>query len=209
MIKVIVNADDFGLSSKFNEKILEAGRDGAITSVSVMVNRINKEQDEQVRSLLRLRDSGIGIGLHLEVYNPGTEHDDMRVQFKRFCEIFGRPDHLDLHTLKGAIIGLNSAIGLARAEGLPMRNHGLMQGIRTTTAMPFFVTNHSWSSTLHFVEGMRDGHSYELAGHPGEFDLDCHDKLNASRIVDYEVLEFVKEILQSRGNVWLTNFSAI
>ena len=52
MIKLIINADDFGYSKVFNEKILDLLKKGYIKSTTVMVNWITQEQDKQNQILM-------------------------------------------------------------------------------------------------------------------------------------------------------------
>ncbi|HEV2320075.1 MAG TPA: hopanoid biosynthesis-associated protein HpnK [Verrucomicrobiae bacterium] len=59
--RLIVNADDFGLSNSVNEAVLRAHCDGILTSASLMVNEVGF--DEAVR--LAKENPSLGIGLHL------------------------------------------------------------------------------------------------------------------------------------------------
>jgi hopanoid biosynthesis associated protein HpnK len=61
MKELIINADDFGLSSGANRGIIAAWRDGILTSASLMVN--GEAFDEAV-SLARV-NHGLQVGLHL------------------------------------------------------------------------------------------------------------------------------------------------
>src|SRR5438046_6346653 len=62
--RLVVNADDFGLSTGVNRGILEAHAAGVVSSVSVLVNTPGWTD-----ALRRLRDlgpaPGLGVGLHL------------------------------------------------------------------------------------------------------------------------------------------------
>ena len=59
---LIVNADDWGVTEGVSRGIVEAGRRGIVTSTTVMVNR------PVPRALVdELLDSGLGIGLHLNL----------------------------------------------------------------------------------------------------------------------------------------------
>ena len=51
MIKLIINADDFGYSKVFNEKILDLLEKDFIKSTTVLVNWITDEQKEQIQRL--------------------------------------------------------------------------------------------------------------------------------------------------------------
>jgi chitin disaccharide deacetylase len=59
--RLIVNADDFGLSHSVNQAVIQAHRDGILTTASLMVNESGFE--EAVR--LAKDNPGLGVGLHL------------------------------------------------------------------------------------------------------------------------------------------------
>lgn len=59
--RLIVNADDFGLSHPVNEAVVRAHREGILTSASLMVNEPGF--DEAVK--LAKENSRLGVGLHL------------------------------------------------------------------------------------------------------------------------------------------------
>ena len=66
MIKLIINADDFGFRPLFNKMILELIEEEAVTSTSVMVDEIDFEQKEQVKKLIQLaKKHHLSIGLHV------------------------------------------------------------------------------------------------------------------------------------------------
>src|SRR6266480_4583843 len=110
---VIVNADDFGLSSGVNRGIAEAHRHGIVTSASLMVRK-----PAAIDAVAIARDCPeLSLGLHLDLgewaYRDGewqplyevvdvADADAVRYevlqQFDRFCELTGRtPTHLDSH----------------------------------------------------------------------------------------------------------------
>jgi hopanoid biosynthesis associated protein HpnK len=59
--RLIVNADDFGLSSSVNEAVVRAHREGILTTASLMVNEPGF--DEAVK--LAMENPKLGVGLHL------------------------------------------------------------------------------------------------------------------------------------------------
>jgi hopanoid biosynthesis associated protein HpnK len=59
--RLIVNADDFGLSRSVNEAVIRAHRDGILTTASLMVNEPGF--DEAVK--LAKENPRLGVGLHL------------------------------------------------------------------------------------------------------------------------------------------------
>lgn len=61
LLPLIINADDFGLSSSVNHAIIQAHREGVLTSASLMVNE--GAADEAVR--LAKENPTLAVGLHL------------------------------------------------------------------------------------------------------------------------------------------------
>src|SRR5471032_1903909 len=59
--RLIVNADDFGLSRSVNEAVISAHREGILTTASLMVNEPGF--DEAVK--LAGENPRLGVGLHL------------------------------------------------------------------------------------------------------------------------------------------------
>ena len=59
--KVIINADDFGISEEVNEAVVRAFRNGVLTSTSLMVTGDAVEQAVQ----LAKENPGLGVGIHL------------------------------------------------------------------------------------------------------------------------------------------------
>jgi hopanoid biosynthesis associated protein HpnK len=59
--RLIVNADDFGLSHSVNAAVIRAHREGILTSASLMVNETGFDEAVQ----LAKENPGLGIGLHL------------------------------------------------------------------------------------------------------------------------------------------------
>ena len=59
--RLIVNADDFGLSHSVNQAVIRAHRDGILTAASLMVNEAGFDEAAQ----LAKENSRLGVGLHL------------------------------------------------------------------------------------------------------------------------------------------------
>jgi predicted glycoside hydrolase/deacetylase ChbG (UPF0249 family) len=149
---LIVNADDFGLTRGVSRGILDAHRDGIVTSTTALVNLApHPDLDEEARGL-----EGLGLGLHLNltwgapVSPPATvpslvspegrfvrdvgavgaraTAEDVRreaeAQIEAFARRFGRPpSHLDSHHHVHRQPGVMEAVlGVALAAALPLRS---------------------------------------------------------------------------------------
>jgi predicted glycoside hydrolase/deacetylase ChbG (UPF0249 family) len=71
---LIVNADDFGLTSGVSRGILEAGRHGIVTSTTLLVNRAMSPDQ-----IGELQGSGLGVGVHLNLTLGVPVSDPRRV----------------------------------------------------------------------------------------------------------------------------------
>lgn len=89
--RLIVTADDYGYSLRYDEGILRAARAGAIDAASAMVLR-------EAGDPAPLLEAGVEVGLHLEL-PPGVDAEgEPRRQLAAFERRFGRPpDYLDGH----------------------------------------------------------------------------------------------------------------
>ena len=148
---LIVNADDFGLTPGVSRGILEAHRNGIVTSTTLLVNReIPPAQRDELQA------SGLGVGVHLNltlgtpVSNPRrvpslvdaegrfirdareaaarARIDEARIelgsQIDAFRKIMGRfPTHLDTHHHVGRHDPiLDLVLDFARALKVPVRS---------------------------------------------------------------------------------------
>jgi predicted glycoside hydrolase/deacetylase ChbG (UPF0249 family) len=148
MRRLIVNADDFGLTSGVSEGILEAHRHGIVTSTTMLVNR------PIARAVLdRLADSDLGVGLHVNLTlgrpltrassltgadgqfvrepvvvaaraRPADVVREIAAQIEAFERLLGRPpDHLDSHHHVGMSEPIRTALLEAgRALAVPVRS---------------------------------------------------------------------------------------
>lgn len=122
---LIVNADDYGLCEGVDRGIREAAVQGAVTSVSVLVERLTAE------SLRALRDEAphVGVGLHVDLTSDLSRFEGREVearvaaQFARFCDVVGAPPtHLDTH--KHAHRDRPGVLECLAGYGLPVRANG-------------------------------------------------------------------------------------
>jgi chitin disaccharide deacetylase len=135
---LIVNADDFGLSSGVNRGIARAHDEGIVTSASAMVRQ---DAIEEAAELARGRPR-LAIGLHLDlsewVYRDGewvplyevvvaedraAVEAEVAAQLARFVSLFGRqPTHLDSHQHRHLEEPVRSVVvETGRRLGVPVR----------------------------------------------------------------------------------------
>lgn len=122
-MKLIVNADDFGLTDGVTYGILDAMRKGIVTSTTMMVNTPGTAK----AATIARENPELAIGLHINIslgfpltdgasltenemflkpsvigsddrYREEELYQEMRAQYQRFVELTGRkPTHLDSH----------------------------------------------------------------------------------------------------------------
>lgn len=201
MIKLIINADDFGYSEVFNKKILELLRKGFIKSTTVLVNRVTKEQDNQIKRLKELhKTKRISVGLHLDFVTGKDIAAQIKEQYNKFIFIFDfSPDHLDIHKLinsKGIIQKVNK---FSEKKDLPVRNHGVKTSAKHTTYPAFYPPDWvmTFNKAVKFLSKVEDGNSCELITHPGEYDSASKSSLNKQRRVDYETIIKLQDFIKS------------
>jgi predicted glycoside hydrolase/deacetylase ChbG (UPF0249 family) len=175
--RLIVNADDLGRTRGINRGILEAHRDGLVTSATLMVNYATAR--EAVR--LCREAPGLGLGLHValtggvpclppdrvaSLVDPrgqlppkpeglaGSDPDELqaevRAQLERFRELTGRlPTHLDSHHHAHRLPPvLEALLTVAREHGLPIRGDSVQTRER--------LARDGVPTTDHFVESFFD-----------------------------------------------------
>lgn len=180
---LIVNADDFGVSTGVNRGILECHRRGIVTSASLMVNRPAAQEAISIS-----RDCpALSIGLHWDPGKEGEEidTDDPRVvrdefhrQVDTFYLLLGRmPTHIDseMHVHREEhLMPLFSE--LAEPLGLPLREDGKVCFVGGFYAQwEYMVTNMEYVSVA-FLQSMlreeiKEGWT-EFSCHPGYVSLD-------------------------------------
>ena len=119
--KLIITADDWGYSGRYNAGIEEALRSAALDAVSAMVTRPACEPGP-------LLESGVEVGLHLELPDPGRRRaaSEARRQLEDFERAFGRPPaFVNGHRQCHAVLPAATAIeDLVLELGVPLRAVG-------------------------------------------------------------------------------------
>ncbi len=158
--RLIVNADDFGLTSGVSAGILAAHRHGIVSSTTVLATAAIDAE-----SVSALRDSGLGVGLHVNltlgrplsgarslVDSDGRFVRDARhaaaradakdverevtAQIEKFTSLMRRrPTHLDTHHHVGLLAPVAGVVlDAARRLGVPIRSQDEWARARAVTA---------------------------------------------------------------------------
>jgi len=148
---LIVNADDFGRTPGINEGVVEAHRNGIVTSTTAMV--LYPAAAEAARLARACPQLGVGLHLQLSGGGPGLPAEripsllgpdgrfpakpeghraprpeevlaEAREQLARFQQLFGRlPTHFDSHHHSHRLPAvLDAVVTLALETGRPVRN---------------------------------------------------------------------------------------
>jgi predicted glycoside hydrolase/deacetylase ChbG (UPF0249 family) len=186
---LIVNADDFGLSTGVNRGIVRAHEEGIVTSASLMVRWPAASE----AASYSVAHPGLSLGIHIDlgewacrdgdwvpVYEVVALEDERLVaqevahQLARFRQLAGTdPSHIDSHQhIHRREPARSVLIQCASELGVPLRHHSLgpmycgdFYG-QTTEGAPLPV-NISVDRLLEILAGLSPGVT-ELACHPGE-----------------------------------------
>jgi predicted glycoside hydrolase/deacetylase ChbG (UPF0249 family) len=205
--RLIVNADDFGLTAGVNRAVAEAHRDGVLTSASLMV--LEPGAEEAARLAAELPE--LSVGLHA-VADPSHTLDD---QVARFRELLGRaPTHLDSHhnahrdpTLAAGFVRAADELSIPLREHSPVRYFSNFYGSWGGESHPEQVSVESLIGMLDQEVG--DGWT-EIATHPGYADSELRSSYFAEREVELRTLcdPRVRAAIEERG-IELTGFAAL
>ncbi len=188
--RLIVNADDFGLTEGINAGIVQAHEEGIVTSTSLMVHG----PAAAAAAAYARAHPRLGLGLHVDLWE-WVWHDDgqwqrlytrvaedeasvvqeMAGQLARFRDLVGRdPDHLNSHQHVHRLEPVGGALrALAHAVAVPLRGQGPWRYLggfygQTDTGEPY-------------PEGVSPERLIELldALEPGITEFGCHPGLVA------------------------------
>jgi predicted glycoside hydrolase/deacetylase ChbG (UPF0249 family) len=160
--KLIVNADDFGFTRDVNQGIVEAHRDGILTSTTLMAS--GAAFDDAVR--LAKDNPTLDIGCHLVLVGeppfPATVvklmqavalgririYDEFAAQVRRILDAGLNPTHLDTHKHTHLLPPVLDAVArIAEEFGIPWVRHTLVMPRRFERVL----REHHCRSTDHFA----------------------------------------------------------
>lgn len=196
MKRLIVNADDFGLSEGVDNGIVEAFANGIVTSTSLMVCR---PAARHAAELARLH-TGLSVGLHFEeegsvdLNDPEQARQAFAAQLDRFRSLVGHdPTHVDSHHhVHSEGERMNTFRELVAPLGVPLRGDGQVAYIGGFWAQwEPGVTNLEYVSRpflRHLVDTeVGDGFT-ELACHPADVTGDFSSSYLDERAVELRTL---------------------
>jgi predicted glycoside hydrolase/deacetylase ChbG (UPF0249 family) len=200
--RLIVNADDFGLTAGVNRAVAEAHRHGVLTSASLMVDEPGAREAASLARAL----PGLSVGLHAAAARDADWAGELRRQLARFDDLLGRtPTHLDSHHNVHRETDVLPQFQRVAAElGIPLREH--------SPARYFSRFYGQWDGETHpeqisverlvamLDEEVGEGVT-ELATHPGYVDAQLRSGYAAEREVELATLvdPRVAEAIRERG----------
>lgn len=228
--KLIINADDFGLSIQTNRGIVQCRQQGVLTSASLMVRAPAARHAADYAA----GDLALSVGLHVDLGewqlhedqwvqtqfvvpldNALAVRDEINRQLAEFRKLMGRnPTHLDSHQhvhqreqVKLVMCELAAQMGIVlRGDSATVRFWGAFYGQdEHLRAMP---ENISIQNVLQLLAALQPGIT-ELSCHPG---LD--DQLNSTyrdqRPLEVQTLcaPVIRQAIEQLG-IQLTSFSSV
>lgn len=149
-MKIIINADDFGMSKGCNYGILESFLSGPLTSTSIMMNM--NATNHAIKLSKTYRDLPIGLHLNITVGKPLSEckgltdekgnfkkenlqitdnaliieiQKELYAQYTKFIDCFEmQPNHIDSHHFIDQIPGVDKVIAnIAKTANIKIRRY--------------------------------------------------------------------------------------
>lgn len=176
---LIVNADDFGVSTGINRAVLDCHRQGIVTSASLMVT--GAAADEAAR--IAADNPALSVGMHWDVWGEDERAFDVAdlaavrlefaAQLERFIELVGHPPtHVDSHKHAHRGAGVADVLReLLLPLHIPLRDDGQVRYVGAFYAQwEWLLTDLAHVSVAALerllMEEVDDGWT-ELACHPG------------------------------------------
>jgi predicted glycoside hydrolase/deacetylase ChbG (UPF0249 family) len=201
MKRLIVNADDFGAGRGINRGVVEAHRDGILTSASLMVEMPGSEEAARLAAGLARFSLGLHAVLTNEAGTSAVDFDDrercraeLRRQIGRFAQLCGgAPTHLDSHHnvhLDPRL--LPCFLELAAELRLPLRGHSAARHYSAFYGQWDGGEVHlEWISPASLVRmlaaDVRPGVT-ELSCHPGYMESDFRSSYSEERETELRTL---------------------
>lgn len=194
MARLIVNADDFGLTAGVSDGIVEAYVRGIVTSTSLMVDAPAAEHAVGLAAEHR----GLSIGLHFvddspALDDPGHAAREYARQLERFHALMGRePTHVDSHH-HVHVTRMPMFTPLVEPLGVPLRGDGRVRYLGAFFAHPQRgVVDHDRIREPFLLrllgEISPDEAFVELGCHPGRVTEELHSSYAGEREIELATL---------------------
>lgn len=218
---IIVNGDDFGASIGVNRGIIEAHKNGILTSASLMINMPGCEEAIE----LSAAHPNLSVGLHVNFTNEGdpvidianieAARAELNGQYQLFIDLMGRPPtHIDSHhnvhripELSPLFLELADKQGLFLREHSPVRYYSNFYGQWEGVSHPEHISPEQLVNVLETE--IRPGYT-ELACHPGYMTSEFKSEYAVEREIELQSLcsRIVKQRV-TELNIELVNYSQI
>ena len=193
MRRLIVNADDFGLTEGVTQGILAAHVGGIVTSTSLMVDAPGAEH----AAALAREHPRLSVGLHFvddgpDLDQPGHAEREFARQLERFRALTGsEPTHVDSHH-HVHIARMPTFAALVEPLGVPLRGDGRVRYLGAFFAHPQRgVVDHDRIRPpflLALLEREATSAFSELGCHPGRVTEDLHSSYGPEREIEVATL---------------------
>lgn len=194
MARLIVNADDFGMTVGVSEGIVKAHVRGIVTSTSLMVDAPGAEH----AVVLAGEHPSLSIGLHFvddspTLDEPGHAAREFARQLERFHALMGRePTHVDSHH-HVHITRMSTFTPLVEPLGVPLRGDGRVRYLGGFFGHPERgVVDHDRIRAPFLLrllgEISPDEGLVELGCHPGRVTEELHSSYTGEREIEIATL---------------------
>jgi chitin disaccharide deacetylase len=191
--RLIVNADDFGLTEAVNRGIIEAHARGVVASTSLMVDEPGAEQ---AAALARAHPS-LSVGLHFvddgpDLDRPGHAEAEFARQLERFRALTGsEPTHVDSHH-HVHVTRMSRFVALVAPLGVPLRGDGDVRYLGAFFGHPRRgEVDHDRirrGFLLALLEREASAEFTELGCHPGMVSEELHSSYRSEREIELATL---------------------
>jgi predicted glycoside hydrolase/deacetylase ChbG (UPF0249 family)/pimeloyl-ACP methyl ester carboxylesterase len=196
--KIIITADDYGMSESFDKGIIELASLKYLSSIGVMVNRIKSSNSITILKEVSLKNN-ISIGLHLEFMTKDFKKE-IDSQLNRFNGFFSNlPSYVDVHKGIKFKDSFPIIIDYALKYKIPFRNHGIedkCKDLRQTSVPFYFGTGKKAIEIINWIEGTPFSSIIELVFHPGYQDKNSKSSLNIEREADMNTIKLLQKKLK-------------
>jgi len=212
MVYFIINADDYWISDRFDEAIIDLIEKEYLYSISIIVRNISQKSINRILPYF----PKISPGLHFEYKQKEPEDDEyanirkeLEIQYQKFFDIFGiYPTHLDKHNREKSENEIKVICDFAIENKIPIRLYtrgkkfeifekNYKDKIRLTDFLYNIWAKNYWLKRIKsdIKDKTNSNQIYEVICHPGFFDPEYDSELNETQM-NKKRAEDYKKIVQ-------------